>query len=322
MSESQIWSVLGAHPPLRNVIDPSLEINCELGEAPFYEEKSHTLRFVDIIKKKLHAVNLDKGPSSLKTLELEDAVGFTTDIDDSEGGKILVGAKYGYATLDRLTGRLEYVKKIWSEEDGPEKGKRMRFDDGAVDSQGRVWGGAMNDPMSTDVTDEAVLFRLDPNMSLHRILEKLTIPNGLGWSSDDKSMFFTDSPTKSIFKFDYDAETGKISNRKEFFRLVGEAPGAAPDGLAIDVDGCVWTAIYGGGKVLRISPDGQVIGQVSLPTRCVTCPAFVGELLFVTSAEEEDPDAYPDSAKFAGSLFRVHVGVQGQKLRRCQERSK
>ena len=174
----------------------------------------------------------------------------------------------------------------------------------------------MNDPTVTDPTDEAVLFRLDLDMSLHRVLERLTIPNGLGWSSDDRFMFFTDSPTKTILRFDYDAVTGDISNRDVFFHLVGEAPDAAPDGLAIDADGCVWTAIYGGGKVLRISPGGKVIGQVSLPTRCVTCPAFVGELLFVTSAAEADPKAFPDSVKFAGSLFRVNVRVQGQRLHR------
>lgn len=96
------------------------------------------------------------------------------------------------------------------------------------------------DPTVTNhPTDEAVLFRFDPDMSLHRVLEKPTIPNGLGWSSNVESVFFTDLPTKIIFKFDYDAVTGDTLNRNVFFRLVGEAPDAAPDGLAIDANWCV-----------------------------------------------------------------------------------
>lgn len=98
----------------------------------------------------------------------------------------------------------------------------MRFNDGAVDSRGRYWAGAMNDPKVHEPTDEGVLFRLDPDLKLHRMIEKVTIPNGMGWSADDKRMFFTDTPTKNIFQFDYDAATGEISNRRVFFHCESE----------------------------------------------------------------------------------------------------
>ena len=187
----------------------------------------------------------------------------------------------------------------------------MRCNDGAVDSQGRYWVGTMNDPKVKDPTDEGVLFRLDPDMSLHRMIEGVSIPNGMSWSSDDKTMYFTDSPSKNIYKYDYDRTTGSISNRRVFFHV--EEDDAVPDGFAVDTEECFWIALAGGGKVLRVSPDGEVIGQIILPTRMISCPGFVGQDLFITTAEEEDPGKYPESVRYAGSIFRVPIGVQGER---------
>ena len=197
----------------------------------------------------------------------------------------------------------------------------MRSNDGAVDSSGRYWLGAMCDPKVTGPSDEGVVFRLDPDMKLHRVIENVTIPNGIGWSADDKTMYFTDSPTKTIFKFDYDSVTGHVSNRRPHFILEDAADDAVPDGFAMDVDGCIWTAVFGAGKVLRISAEGKVTGEISLPTRCISCPRFAGEDLFITSAEEEDPDSYPESVKYAGSVFRVHVGVEGSPIHKFKRLS-
>jgi len=293
------------------VTEPYIQTDCGLGEAPFYEEDTHTIRFVDIVKKKLHVVDLNNGPESLTTLDLTDAVSITADIQGPEDEEILVGAKYGYAKVNRKTGELRYVKKLWED---PEKANRMRFNDGAVDTRGRFWAGAMNDPTVTSPTAEGVVFRLDPDLELHRMIENVTIPNSIGWSADDKTMFFTDTPTKAIAKFDYDAPTGSISNRRVYFRLENEQEDAVPDGFAIDEEGCLWTAVYGAGKVLRVSPNGKVIGEILLPTRCVTCPCFVGTDLVITSAAEEDPDAYRESSRYGGSVFRVCVGVRGMKV--------
>ena len=169
----------------------------------------------------------------------------------------------------------------------------------------------MNDPKFVDSpTNEGALFRLDPDMTLHRLMEGITIPNGIGWSPSDEIMYFTDSSTRNIFMYDFNAATATFSNKGVFFH-VDESHGDAPDGLAIDVEGNIWTAVFGGGKVLRVNPHGKIIGEITLPTRCITCPTFVGEELFITSAEEEDPEAHPTSVKYAGSLFRVNVGVTG-----------
>lgn len=186
------------------------------------------------------------------------------------------------------------------------------MNDGAVDSHGRYWVGTMNDPKVEALSDEGVLFRLDaggPDMTLHRMIEKVTIPNGIGWSADDTTMYFTDSVTKNIFQYDYDAPTGNISNRSVFFHLDDDA--AVPDGFAMDAEGNLWIALCGGGKVLRVSPEGKIIGEIILPTRMITCPGFVEDVLFITSAEEEDPENFPESVELAGSLFKIAVGVAG-----------
>ena len=185
----------------------------------------------------------------------------------------------------------------------------MRFNDGAVDSRGRFWAGAMSDPMVVDITNEGVLFRLDPDLSLHRMIEPVGIPNGIGWSADDRTMYFVDTFTKKIEKFDYDIETGAISNRRTHFALEDE-PGA-PDGWTMDVNGCIWSAIYGAGKILKVSPEGKVVGEVLLPAKNPTCLRFAGEELYITSAAEGEPQK---AGKYGGSVFRVHVGVKGRPL--------
>lgn len=121
--------------------EPYLETHCSLGEGPYYEPGTNTLRFVDIIKQRLHTVSLTEGPSSLKTLQFSEAITVTADIEGRDPqASLLVGAKQGLAVLDRKTGQYEYVTKF---ED--EKGDRIRSNDGVVDPNGRFWLGTMTD---------------------------------------------------------------------------------------------------------------------------------------------------------------------------------
>ena len=191
----------------------------------------------------------------------------------------------------------------------------MRFNDGAVDPQGRYWAGTMNDPLIKSPTNEGVLFRLDPDKSLHRVIENVTIPNGIGWTFDGKYMYFTDSPTGKIFKYKFDPKTGNISDREVFLHVEKQDEDwPVPDGFAQDIEGSLWVALCGGWKVLRINSKGELIGEIRLPTRLITCPAFVGTDLYITSAEEDEPEKYPESVEFGGSLFKINVGVEGAPL--------
>lgn len=187
----------------------------------------------------------------------------------------------------------------------------MRSNDGAVDSAGRFWLGTMNDPKEAEITNEAVLFRLDTDGTLHRVLEKVSVPNGISWNEKDDTMYWTDTPTNNVFAFDFDAKSGNISNRRVFYHHPDDESYGNPDGHSRDVEGNIWHACYGGSRVVKISPEGKLVGEILLPTRNPTCPVFVGTELFITSAQEDEPERYPESAKCAGCVFRVEVGVEG-----------
>ena len=125
------------------VTEPYLNIHCGLGEGPYYERDTNTLRFVDIKKKRLHTVDLSKGPESLKTLQFDMPVGVTADIEGVDPSKkILIGGKSGIYVLDRVAEKWVLLKKFYDTE---EKDERLRSNDGAIDPQGRFWIGTMND---------------------------------------------------------------------------------------------------------------------------------------------------------------------------------
>lgn len=188
----------------------------------------------------------------------------------------------------------------------------MRFNDGAVDCRGRFWAGAMPDQLLVrDAGREGCLFRLDADLSVHRVLARVGTPNGIGWNAANTVMYWTDSVDGIIYAFDFDAETGALSNRREFWnaRTAGWAADVDPDGLVVDVEDCVWTALWKGSRVLRINPEGVVVGEVVLPTAYVTCPVFVGSDLVITTAR--DPSVQEGGTKRGGDVYRVHVGVRG-----------
>ena len=224
----------------------------------------------------------------------------------------------------------------------------MRFNDGAVDPQGRFWGGTMTDNSKYPVAVEGSLFRLDPappetpetpgastppiSATCAPQLHPVEIPNGIGWTLDGKTMLFTDSPSRTIWAFDYEGESGKISNRREWFKLEGwvsipkagprseegdcedfEFPeGSVPDGFQLDKEGNLWTALWGAAMVIRIEDKGDervITGVVRLPTKCTSCPRFVkGGGMVVTSASEDEEEKGP---AMQGKTFWVDVGVEG-----------
>lgn len=187
----------------------------------------------------------------------------------------------------------------------------MRFNDGAVDNQGRFWAGSSLDHKYVQGQHEGVLYRLDPDMSVHPMVRQMTVPNGMGWNNADDVMYITDSPHGKIYAYDFDNRTGAISNRRDFLTLDGVGFGE-PDGFAMDVEGCLWVAVWRGSCVIRVNPQGEITGRVNLPTRFVTCPEFVGTELVIVTAMEKEPYKYPESARSGGKVYRVDVGVQGK----------
>lgn len=306
------------------VTEPWLDIHCKLGEGPHWDRTRNTLRFVDIVGKKVHQVDLAKGPGSLKTFNVKECITVTAEIEGNDE-EFAYGGKLGYGIMHKDTGKERTLKLFWTDaerkEDGggkPKAGKnkeeRMRSNDGAVDTRGRFFAGTMNDDalVGSNFTDEGVVFRLDSDLSLHRVRENVTIPNGTTWSNDNKTIFFTDSPTQTINAYPYNVETGEVSwfEGKPHFRVEG----GVPDGHCQDEEGHLWVAGHGTGKVFRVDPQGQIVAEVELPTRCVTCPTLCGTELVVTTMGEVDPDNHPESLKYQGAVFKVDVGVRGQPM--------
>jgi sugar lactone lactonase YvrE len=195
------------------------------------------------------------------------------------------------------------------EADRPE----TRFNDGRVDPGGRFWAGTIGDGKSPT----CALYRLDPDLSLHTKETGITVSNGIGWSPDQKTMYFTDSRPKTIYAYDFDPVTGAIENRRPFAHTPDE-PGV-PDGLAVDGEGFVWSARWDGWKVTRYDPDGNVEREIEVPVQRPTSCAFGGaglDELYVTSARVGLGADALKRQPLAGDLFRLQVDVRGMPERK------
>ena len=222
----------------------------------------------------------------------------------SEAGDLMLAVHDGFARMDLSTGRVQMVAAV--EADRPDQ----RMNDGKCDPAGRFWAGTM----AIDERGGAgSLYRLDPDGRVHTMLGHVSISNGLDWSDDGRTMYFIDSPTQSVDLFDFDLPTGAIANRRSLVRVGGVH--GMPDGLTLDVDGCVWVTLWGGGEVRRYARNGSLAASVRLPTAYPTSCIFGGpdlRDLYITTAtiklSYEDRAGQPS----AGGLFRARPGPAGR----------
>ncbi|KAI1861364.1 uncharacterized protein JN550_010894 [Neoarthrinium moseri] len=286
------------------VKEPYIKLHCALGEGPYFEKATNSLRFVDIIKKRVHTVDLTKGPDSLSTLEFDIPIGVTADIEGVDPqDRILIGAKHGMAVLHRKTGKYEYITKFFAEEN-----VRIRGNDGAIDPHGRFWLGSMTDFGQGPVLPEGALWLFHSKKPGQSMKAPVSIPNSVSWSPDNKVMYFTHSSSRVIHAYDYAAEDGSITNERTFFTYEGQGE---PDGHRVDAEGNMWCAVYGDAVVLKISPQGKLVGKIHMPTKNITCVEFVGTELFITTAGMEEGQGTPEQVDFSGGLYRIDVGVKG-----------
>ena len=183
-----------------------------------------------------------------------------------------------------------------------------RFNDGKCDPAGRFWAGTMETP-----TRKGALFRLDPDLLVHQILDGIACSNGLAWSLDRKTMYYIDTMTRRIDAFDYELMTGAISNRRAAV-TVSEEHGL-PDGMTMDVDGKLWVAHWDGWCVCRWDPTtGQLLQKIRFPVARPTSCAFGGaalDTLYVTSATTGLDTTALIKQPEAGGLFIFNPGVRG-----------
>ena len=277
-------------------VEHVLSAQAALGEGPVWHPDEQVLYFLDITQGRLHRFD----PASLQHQVTELGLMVGAMGVRAQGGWVMA-TKQGFAFWDSQSARMTFL----GDPDADEQDE-VRFNDGKTDPQGRFWAGKMSS------TPTNSLYRLDTDCSIHRVELGIGVSNGLGWSPDHRTFYYTDSPAFTIYAYDYDASTGAIANRRVFAKV---PPGeGSPDGLAVDSEGCIWGARWRGWKIVRYRPDGAIDREIRLPVSLVTSCAFGGPDLtdlYITSAYVDVPSADRPAQPLAGDLFRIRTDVKG-----------
>lgn len=269
-----------------------------LAEGPHWSENRQRLHFVDILAPAV--ITSDPETGRRDETELPELVGCV--VPRASGG-FVVATETGVKTLSE-DGALSVICEPEADMPG------NRFNDGKCDRQGRFWVGSL---AINTAPGQGNLWRVDADGSAHLMDRGFHISNGLGWSPDDRTMYFTDSGTREILAYDFDAASGGISNRRTFVSF-DEGKGV-PDGLAVDADGFVWVACWDGWSVVRFDPDGKVDRVLNLPVPRPTSCAFGGadlSTLFITTARIRLSSQVLAEAPMSGSVLAINAGVKGQ----------
>jgi len=264
------------------------------GEGPVWSERWGGLRWVDMLAGDILSL---AGDGTVRRRHVGDVAAAVRPRRD---GGAVIAVERGF-TLEDADGSLTPLAPAWTD-DG------VRMNEGGCDPDGRFWCGSMSYDRRPG---GAAVYRLDPDRSVRRVLDGVTISNGLEWSPDGSRAYYDDTATHRIDVFDYDTDDG-LTARRPFVVLTDTE---RPDGLTVDSEGGVWVALNGSGVVHRYTPAGVLDEVVHLPTPKVTACTFGGpglDQLFITTSRE---GMAPDDDPLAGSLFRAEVGVSGLPVR-------
>jgi sugar lactone lactonase YvrE len=278
-------------------VELALALQAELGEGPVWDERSQELYFVDIMGHRVHAFAPESGAH--RSFSTNGPVGAVVLRDD---GGLVIAAVDGFFFANSDGTGLERFGDFRIDLG------TVRFNDGKVSPGGHFLAGTMD---HHHVRPLGSLYILSGDGGVSVLLEGVTISNGLAWDADGTTFYYIDTPTHRIDAFSFDQGTGGLSNR----RVVAEITDSSPDGMAIDAEGCLWVACWGGERVDRIDPaDGRRLATVPVPTSHVSSVAFGGpslEDLYITTAREDLSAAQLGAEIHAGDLFVARPGVPG-----------
>jgi sugar lactone lactonase YvrE len=265
------------------------------GEGPVWSERWGGLRWVDMLAGDV--LSLAAGGA----INRRHVGSVAAALRPRRKGGAVIGVERGFA-LEDPDGTLTHLGELWTDE-------QVRMNEGGCDPDGRFYCGSMAYDQRRGA---GALYRLDPDGSVHVVLENVTVSNGLDWSPDGSRAYYNDTATHRIDVFDYDGETG-LTGRRLFVDLSTESK--RPDGLTVDEQGGVWVALFNSGAVRRYTPDGVLDEVIEVPAKKVTACTFGGPVLdqlFITTSRE---NLEPGEDPLAGSLFRAAVGVAGMPVR-------
>ena len=275
------------------------DTRCTLGECPRWHAGEGALYFVDMAQKDLHRLNPATGVLKTRTLEQTPAC-----FAFRAGGGFVLGMDTGFFRLDDMDAPLTpfgpqvEAEKPWS-----------RLNDGRTDPLGRFWAGATD---RSKQHSDATLYRLGAEGDVTPMAGGGLTLNGCAFSPDGRTIYWSDTPRYVIYAADFDAEAGAISDRR-VFHTFPDGHGR-PDGASVDEEGCYWSALYAGGRVVKLSPSGELLEEVAIPATNLTMPCFGGpdrRTLYMTTALENTPEDEPQKHPHAGGVFSFRVDVPG-----------
>ncbi|MDE2820781.1 MAG: SMP-30/gluconolactonase/LRE family protein [Chloroflexota bacterium] len=274
------------------------EIPAQLGEGPVWVEAENAVYWVDIYRNQAHRYSLADGAK--KTWTFDFAV---TSLNPRRGGGFVGTIKDGFVAIDFDNLSVDPIQL--PEADLPNN----RFNDGKVDKSGRYWAGTMDLDQSAET---GALYRLDPDLSVSKVDDDYIICNGPTFSLDNSIIYHTDSIKRKIYALDIGAD-GSLSNKRLFAEFTKDTDGV-PDGMTTDSEDCLWVAHFGGARVTRYSPAGEILQVVPIPALNITSCAFAGadlDTLYIVTASTAMSDEQLKQYPLAGSLFSYQPGVKG-----------
>ncbi len=277
-----------------------------LGESPFWHPEQGALWWCDIPAKRLHRYLPASGEHRDWAFDTEPAC-----CAPLPGAKLLLGMRDGLWRFDPASGQREQLAKP------PYDPANERFNDGKADPQGRFWVGTIYEPRQPPLAT----LQCWADGQLKRLASGITVSNGLGFSPDGHTMYWSDTKAHTVFAFDFDRQAGTLSRQRVFAQFALKTAnqdlatyGGRPDGAAVDAEGCYWTAMFEGARLLRFSPSGELLTTLPLPVRCPTMPCFGGadlRTLYITTARENRPTDELAREPWAGRVLQLRLDVPG-----------
>ena len=271
---------------------PELLLQCdaEVGEGPIFLGDS--LLWVDIPFGKIHETNLVT--LQTETITLDTRVGAVAPFEAGEN--LAIACKEGFGIF--ADGKLDIRDPFLGD-------SNYRMNDAKCDALGRFWGGSCQMDFETG---KGKLHRWEGGKDDKVMVENMSLPNGIGWNSDNSLMYLADSMTKKVYVSDFDLADDFVPSFRELISI----DSGVPDGLAVDVDGCIWLAVWGGSRVSKISPQGKILEEYHFPVAQPSSCAFGSDgTLFVTSARAGISEAELLNQPLAGSLFTLSTTTTG-----------
>ena len=283
-----------------------IAVRNELGEGILWDDRAGMFSWTDIQRKTFYRLAFGTWELEKIALPFRLASFALTDRD----GVMLAAFEQGFASFDLASGEVRWIAR-------PDLSPGVRFNDGRVDPHRQFVAGTMvEDAGAAGSTDLGALYRLSTVGGVQTIHSGIHITNALCWSADGRAMFHADTPTGELKRYDYGGGTPQGGTVITTFQ-----DDALPDGATVDADGCIWVALWGGSRIIRLDADGTELAALLLPAAQPTCPAFGGSdlnCIAVTTAWEglaEGPDAAPPHA---GNLFIFETDFTGRRENRVQ----